>query len=85
MINLNVQYNGGCLPDISLLTQGPIVVWFDGIIIVYYYTINTRYLFLLCTALSFCFCCVWWPGMAINVVVVSLQYNGGLLPDIILC
>ena len=27
------------------------------------------------------FCCVWWPGMANNV---SVQYNGGSLPDIIL-
>ena len=36
-INVIVQYNGGFLPDILLLTQAPIVVWFDGIIIVYYY------------------------------------------------
>ena len=27
------------------------------------------------------FCFVWWPGMAINV---SVKYNGGFLPDIIL-
>ena len=26
-------------------------------------------------------CFVWWPGMAINV---SVQYNGGFLPDIIM-
>ena len=39
VINLNVQYNGGFLPDILLLTQAPMVVWFDGIIIVYYYTL----------------------------------------------
>ena len=32
VINSNVQYNGGFLPDILLLTQDPIVVWFDGII-----------------------------------------------------
>ena len=36
VVNLNVQYNGGFLLDILLLTQGPIVVWFDGIVIVYY-------------------------------------------------
>ena len=47
VINLNVEYNGGCLPDILLLTQGPIVVWFDGIIIVYYYTINTFFYYVL--------------------------------------
>ena len=29
----------------------------------------------------FCFCFVWCPCMAINV---SVQYNGGFLPDIIL-
>ena len=63
------------LPDILLLTQAPIVVWFDGIFIVYYY-----YLFdyvLHCNL----FCIIWWPGMAINV---SVQYNSGFLPDIIL-
>ena len=36
VINLNVQYNGGFLPVILLLTQASIVVWFDDIIIVYY-------------------------------------------------
>ena len=36
-INVIVQYNGGFLPDILLLTQTPIAVWFEGIIIVYYY------------------------------------------------
>ena len=30
----------------------------------------------------FCFCCVWWPGMAI--AVISVQYNGGSFPNIIL-
>ena len=37
VINLSVQYNGGFLPDIFCFTQAPIVVWFDGIIIVYCY------------------------------------------------
>ena len=35
--NVIVQYNGGFLPDILLLTQAPIFVWFDGTIIAYYY------------------------------------------------
>ena len=35
VVNLNEQYNGGFLPDILMLTQAPIVVWLDGIIIVY--------------------------------------------------
>ena len=48
--NLNVQYNGGFLPGILLLTQVPIVVWFDGITIVYYYYLFSYYVlyFLLC-------------------------------------
>ena len=29
----DVQYTGGLLPDILLLTQVPIFVWFDGTII----------------------------------------------------
>ena len=33
VINISVQYNGGFLPDIILLTQAPILVWFDGTII----------------------------------------------------
>ena len=37
-INVIVEYNGGLLPDILLLNQAPIVVWFDGPIIVYYKT-----------------------------------------------
>ena len=28
--NVVVQYNGGFLPDILLLIQAPIFVWFDG-------------------------------------------------------
>ena len=33
VINVIVQYNGGFLPDILLLTQAPIFVWFDGNIV----------------------------------------------------
>ena len=88
VINLNVQYNGGFLLDILLLTQGPIVVWFDGIVIVYYcylfnHVVCVFFFFIMyyCCSITFCFCCVWWPGMAINL---SVEYNGGSLPDIIL-
>ena len=51
----------------------PIVIWFDGITIVYYYYLFNYVLH------YFLFCFVWWPGMAINV---SIKYNGGSLPDI---
>ena len=37
--NVFAQYNGGFLPDILLLTQAPIV-WFDGIIVAYYYCVQ---------------------------------------------
>ena len=75
VINVIVQYNGGFLLDILLLTQVPIVVWFDGSIIVYhYYPLNYVLQCLM-------FCDVWWLCMAIYL---SVQYNGGLLPDIIL-
>ena len=36
-IHVIVQYSSGFVPDILLLTQAPIVVWFEGNIIVYYY------------------------------------------------
>ena len=36
-ISVIVQYNDGFSPDILLLTQVPIFVWFDGTSIVYYY------------------------------------------------
>ena len=40
-INVIVQYDGGFLLDILLLTQAPNFVWFDGIAIVYcYYLFN---------------------------------------------
>ena len=53
VINLNIQYNGEFLPDILMLTQGLIVVWFDVIITIvyYYYLLNYVlycHLFLLC-------------------------------------
>ena len=39
--NVFVQYNGGFLPDLLLLTQAPIFVWFDGTVIVYYFALLT--------------------------------------------
>ena len=67
-VNVVVQYNVGFSPDILLLTQAPICVWFDGTVTVYcYYPLNY--------VLQQCLC------MAIEI---SVQYNVGLLPDIIL-
>ena len=37
VIDVSIQYNGGFLPDILLLTQAPIFIWLDGTIIIYYY------------------------------------------------
>ena len=89
VINISVQYNGGFLPDIILLTQG------------YYHRgtrLNTMYrlvfiayicnsiLLLPCVMVYYIVCFVilffWCTCMAINLSVQ--QYNGGLLPDIIL-
>ena len=50
VINVIVRYNGGFLPDILLLTKAPIV-WFDGIIIVYYYYLSIMYCIVLCFVL----------------------------------
>ena len=75
VINVIVLYNREFLPDILLWTQALIFVWFDGPIIVYcYYPFNY-------VLHCFLFCYVWWPCMAINV---SVQYDGGLFPDITL-
>ena len=87
---ISVQYNGGFLPYIILLTQG------------YYYwgtRLNTLWwlcIYSLCNSIlllpylmvyyivSVLFLLFFWcPCMAINVSV-CIQYNGGLLPDIIL-
>ena len=48
-MNVIEQYNGGFLPDILLLTQALIFVWFDGTIIVYYIpTLLTMYYIVFC-------------------------------------
>ena len=90
VINISVQYNGGFLADIVLLTQGYYHHWgtrlntmkwlciyslcssillLPYVMMVYYIVSHLFLLFFRC------------PCMAINV---SVQYNGGLLPDIIL-
>ena len=72
-------------PDNLLLTQAPtgtIFVRCDGNIIVelyYYYPLN--YILVYTTVAYVCYVFFWWLCMAINI---SVQYNGGLLPDIIL-
>ena len=85
---ISVQYNGEFLPDIILLTQG------------YYHwgtSLNTMqwlYIYSLCNSILLLPCVMvyyivsvlflmffWCPCMAINI---NVQYNGGLLPDIIL-
>ena len=44
-INVIVEYNGGFLPDILLLTQAPIVVGLDGITNIIVYSIITAVVF----------------------------------------
>ena len=55
----------------------------SGFVFIVYVLVYYYYHLWWCTKLSlFCFYCFFWcPCMAINV---SVQYNGGLLPDIIL-
>ena len=77
--NVIVQYNGGFLPDIIILfTQAPILIWFDGTIIVYYFYYTTL---LAMHYIVFCLFMFGGPAWRLNV---SIQYNGGLLFDIIL-
>ena len=74
-INGIVQYTSGFLPDVLLFTQAPNLVWFDGTIIAHsYYPLDY-----ILQCLMFCY--VWWLCMVINI---SVRYNDGFLPDIIL-
>ena len=89
VINISVQYNGGLLPDIILLTQGyyhwgtmypPSGFVFIAYLVCISILLLSRvivYYIVSCLFLMF----FWCPCMAINV---NVQYNGGLLPDIIL-
>ena len=75
-INGIAQYTSGFLPYILLFAQAPILVWwFDGTIID---IIST---FLLQGTTVFMLAYDWWLCMVINI---SVLYNGGFLPDIIL-
>ena len=74
-INGIVQYTSGFLPYMLLFTQAPILVWFDGTII----DIST--ILLQCTTTVVMLGYDWWLCMVINI---SVHYNGGFLPDIIL-
>ena len=89
VINTSVQYNGGFFPDIILLTQCYYHYWGTRL-----NTMRWLCIYSLCNSILLLPCLVvyynvsvlfllffWCPCMAINV---SVQYNGGLLPDIIL-
>ena len=73
-----VQYTSGFSPYILLFTQAPNLIWFyrtnidiiSTILLTMYYSV------------LFMFCYDWcWPCMMINI---SVEYNDGFLPDIIL-
>ena len=87
VINISAKYNGGFLPDIIRLTQGYYhwETWLN--------TMQWLCIYSLCNSISLLPCVMvyyivsvlfllllWCLCMAINV---SVQYNGGLLPDII--
>ena len=87
-INTSVQYNAELLPDIILLTQGfyhrgtrlNTMKWLC------LYSLSCKSIFLLPLLMVYYFVFVFdvflvCPCMAINV---SVQYNGGRLPDIII-
>ena len=71
VVDLKVQYNGGFLPDIIPLTQAPIVVWLDGIIIVYYYCLFN---YVLLSVLSFVFVVFGvWQLILMYIITMSLS------------
>ena len=86
-INISVQYNGGFLPDTILLTQsylrGTRLNTMHGLCT---YNLYNSILLLHCLMVYYIVSGLfllffWCPCMASNV---SVRYNGGLLPDIIL-
>ena len=93
VINICVQFNDGFLPDIILLTQG-YYHWGTRLNTMYWLCIiyspcNSSSILLLPPCLMIYYIVsvwfllfFWCPCIAINVS--SVQYNGGLLPDIIL-
>ena len=76
-INDIVQYTSGFIPYILLFTQAPIIVCLDGTII----DISTILVIMYYNIAVFMLGYDWWLCMVINI---SVQYNGGFLPDIIL-
>ena len=91
VINRSVQYNGGFLPDIILLTQsnyhrGTPVKYHVADLYLQPTVCRNNILLLPCVMVynivSVLFLLFFWcPCIAINV---SVRYNGGLLPDMIL-
>ena len=86
VVNISVHYNGGLLSDIILSTQGydhrgnPFECHVKAL------SLQPMKQYIITTMLDivlhcFCFVFVWCPCMAINV---NVQYNGGLLPNIML-
>ena len=86
VINISVQYSGGLLPDIILLTQG-YYQWGTRLNTMQWlciYNLGTYITTTMCDGVLLCLLFLmffWCPYMAINV---NVQYNGGFLPDIIL-
>ena len=85
-IDVSVQYNGGLLPDMIMLTEGCYHRGTPLTTIQWFYIYSLSILPLPCVMVYYIASGVlsmfyWRPCMAINV---SIQYNGGLLPDIIL-
>ena len=85
VINIRVQHNGGVLPDIILLTQGYSHRETCLICHVEFLSPQPMKQYIIATMVNdvrhcLCFVFVWCPCMAINI---SVQYNSGLLPDII--
>ena len=72
VINISVRYDGGLLPDIVTTIGEPrnSILLLPCCMMYYSYVVSVLFLLF-----------VWCPCMAINV---SVHYNGGLLPDIIL-
>ena len=78
VINGIVQYTSGFLPYILLFTQAPILVWFDGT------NIDISTILLQCTTTATVVMLGYDWGLCMVINVISVQYNGGFLPDIIL-
>ena len=68
-----VQYTSGFLPDILLFTQA--LLLYGSVVLLSTLVLSSKQ----CTTV-FMFCYDWWLCM----VNISVQYNGGFLPEIIL-